>query len=118
MNPGGNSTKNLREMEGYKVHYKNSTFSGKRIELDGKYFNHCRFKDCIIVLERGDTDISGSSFENCKLLLKGNAYVIGKIIKLFTGKSPLKVLDFDEPLFEKTRTNGIPRKEVSVKRHE
>lgn len=89
-------------MERYKVQYINSTFSRQRIELDGKYFNHCQFKDCIIVLEKGDTDIAGSRFENCKLLLKGNAYIIGKIIKLFTGKSPLKVLDFDEPLFEKT----------------
>ena len=88
-------------MEGYKVQYKNSTFSGQRIELDGKYFNHCKFKDCIIVLEKGDTNITGCSFENCKLLLKGNAYTVGRIIKLFTGKSPLKVLDLDEPLFEK-----------------
>jgi len=53
------------------------------------------------VLEKGDTDISGSRFENCKLLLKGNAYIVGRIIKLFTGKSPLKVLDFDEQLFER-----------------
>ena len=118
MSPGGDFTKNTKEMEGYKVQYKNSTFSGKRIELDGKYFNHCRFKDCIIVLEKGDTDISGTSFENCKLLLKGNAYVIGKIIKLFTGKSPLKVLDLDEPLFEKKNPKRISRKEVSVKKHE
>jgi hypothetical protein len=35
-------------------------------------------------------------------MLKGNAYTVGKIIKLFTGKSPLKVLDMEEPLFEKT----------------
>ena len=118
MNPGENYTKNTNEMKGHKVQYKNSNFYGKRIELDGKYFNRCRFKDCIIVLEKGDTDIAGSSFENCKLLLKGNAYIIGKIIKLFTGKSPLKVLDFDEPLFEKTSTNGISRKGVSVKKHE
>jgi hypothetical protein len=34
-------------------------------------------------------------------MLKGNAYTVGKIIKLFTGKSPLKVLDMEEPLFEK-----------------
>lgn len=118
MSPGEDFTKNTKEMEGYKVQYKNSTFSRKRIELDGKYFNHCRFKDCIIVLEKGDTDISGSSFENCKLLLKGNAYTVGKIIKLFTGKSPLKVLDFDEPLFEKTNAKRISRKQVSVKKHE
>jgi hypothetical protein len=26
---------------------------------------------------------------------------VGRIIKLFTGKSPLKVLDMKEPLFEK-----------------
>ncbi len=89
-------------MEGYKVQYKNSNFAKQRILLDGKKFNHCEFKDCIIVLEKGETDISGCSFENCKLMLTGNAYTIGKIIKLFTRQSPLKVLDIDEPLFEKT----------------
>jgi hypothetical protein len=87
-------------MEDYKTRFKNATFTKERIELDGKYFENCRFKDCLIVLERGETDIRGSSFLNCKLLLRGSAYTIGKIIKLFTGKSPLKVLDFDEPLFE------------------
>lgn len=87
-------------MEGYKTRFKNATFSRQRIELDGKYFEKCQFKDCLIILERGETDIRGSSFLNCKLLLRGRAYTIGKIIKLFTGKSPLKVLDFDEPLFE------------------
>ena len=98
-------------MEGYRVQYKNATFSGKRIELDGSSFTHCRFKDCIIVLEKGDTSITGCSFENCQLLLKGNAYTVGKIIKLFTGKSPLKVLDFDEPLFgQKGAKGGIGEK--------
>lgn len=87
-------------MEDYKTRYKNATFSGQRIELDGKYFDKCQFKDCLIILERGETDIRGSSFLNCKLLLRDRAYTIGKIIKIFTGKSPLKVLDFDEPLFE------------------
>jgi len=94
--------KNSKEMEGYRTQYKNSTFSGQKLELDGKSFNHCKFKDCIIVLEKGETNIDGCSFENCKLLLKGNAYTVGKIIKLFTGKSPLKVLELDEPLFENT----------------
>jgi hypothetical protein len=106
MNPGGGFTKNSKEMEGYRVQYNNSVFSGQKVELDGKYFNHCKFKDCIIVLEKGETTIAGCSFENCKLLLKGNAYTVGKIIRLFTGESPLKVLDFDEPLFE----NATPKK--------
>ncbi|NWF94455.1 MAG: hypothetical protein HXY46_16290 [Syntrophaceae bacterium] len=90
-------------MEGYKVRYKNAKFFNERIELDGKSFSHCEFENCIIILEKGETDISGCSFKDCKLMLKGNAYTIGKIIKLFTGKSPLKVLDLQEPLFQNNR---------------
>jgi hypothetical protein len=34
-------------------------------------------------------------------MLKGNAYTVGRITKLFTGKSPLKVLDMEEAFFAK-----------------
>lgn len=88
-------------MENYKIRYKNSKFSNERVELDGKSFIHCEFENCIVILERGETELSGCTFKNCKLMLKGNAYTVGKIIKLFTRKSPLKVLDLEEPLFEK-----------------
>jgi len=88
-------------MENYKVRYKNTKISKQKVELDGKSFIHCDFENCIIILEKGETDVSGCTFKNCKLMLKGNAYIVGKIIKLFTGKSPLKVVDMEEPLFEK-----------------
>ena len=88
-------------MEGYKVRYKNNQFSNKKVELDGKSFIHCDFENCVIILEKGETEVSGCIFKNCKLMLRGNAYTIGRIIKLFTGKSPLKVLDVEDPLFEK-----------------
>jgi len=88
-------------MEGFKVRYKNARLSNEKVELDGKSFIRCEFDNCMIILERGETELSGCSFKNCKLMLKGNAYTVGKIIKLFTGKSPLKVLDMEEPLFEK-----------------
>ena len=88
-------------MENYRIRYKNSKLSNAKVELDGKSFIHCEFESCIIILERGETEISGCSFKNCKLMLRGNAYTVGRIIKLFTGKSPLKVLDMEEPLFEK-----------------
>jgi hypothetical protein len=88
-------------MENYKVRYKNSKFSNEKVELDGKSFIHCEFGNCIVILERGETEVSGCSFKNCKLMLKGNAYTVGKIIKLFTGKSPLKVLDMKAPLLKK-----------------
>ena len=89
------------EMEEYRVRHRNAKFTNQRVELDGKSFEHCRFENCLIILERGDTDVAGCTFTNCKLMLRGNAYTIGRIIKLFTGKSPLKVLDLEEPLFEK-----------------
>jgi len=88
-------------MEGFKVRYKNARLSNEKVELDGKSFIRCEFDNCMIILERGETELSGCSFKNCKLMLTGNAYTVGKIIKLFTGKSPLKVLDMEEPLFEK-----------------
>jgi ribosomal protein L37AE/L43A len=88
-------------MENYKIRYKNSKFSNEKVELDHKSFIHCEFENCIIVVERGETEVFGCSFKKCKLMLKGNAYTVGKIIKLFTGKRPLKVLDMEEPLFEK-----------------
>jgi len=59
------------------------------------------FENCIIILQKGETEIPGCTFKNCKLMLKGNAYTVGRIIKLFTRESPLKVLDIEEPFFEK-----------------
>ena len=88
-------------MGDYKVRYKNAKFSNEKVELDGKSFIHCEFENCIIILERGETEIYGCRFKDCKLMLKGNAYTVGRIIKLFTGKNPLKVLDMEEPLFER-----------------
>lgn len=84
----------------YKVRYKNTRFTNQKIELDGKTFDHCEFENCMIVLEDGDTTISKCRFTRCQLLLRGKAYAIGKIINLFSGKGPLKVVDFSEPLFE------------------
>ena len=88
-------------MMDFKTRYKNSRFSNQKVEIDGKSFLNCEFENCMIVLERGETEISGSRFKNCRLLLRGNAYTIGKIINLFSGKGPMKVVDFQEPLFEK-----------------
>ncbi len=81
----------------YRIDYKNKTFRDEKVELDGKSFKNCTFKGCMIIVETGDTMLSGCRFDKCKLLLRGNAYTIGKIIKVFTHDSPLKVLDLEEP---------------------
>lgn len=80
-----------------KINYRNKTFEREQVFLDGHSFRNCHFKGCLIILEFGDTEISGCRFENCKLMLKGNAHKIAKIIKTFTGESPLKVLDIEGP---------------------
>ncbi len=94
----------------YQTRYKNSRFSNQKVEIDGKSFLNCEFENCMIVLERGETAISGCRFKNCRLLLRGNAYTVGKIIHLFSGKGPMKVVDFEEPLFEKEPTTQAESK--------
>jgi len=90
----------LRNCMDCKTRYKNTRFSNQKVELDGKSFDRCEFENCMIVVETGDTEISGCRFKNCRLMLRGNAYTIGKIIHVFSGKGPMKVVDFQEPLFE------------------
>jgi hypothetical protein len=75
------------------IQYKNSKFVNQKIDLDGKSFSHCQFENCLIILEKGETALSGCTLKDCKLTLKGNAYTVGKIIKLFTRDNPLRVLD-------------------------
>jgi hypothetical protein len=108
-------------MMNFKTRYKNSRFSNQKVEIDGKSFLNCEFENCMIVLERGETEISGSRFKNCRLLLRGNAYTIGKIINLFSGKGPMKVVDFQEPLFEKDslaqHQGGKEEEDGEVKNH-
>jgi hypothetical protein len=89
-----------------KVNYRNRKFVKEKVLLDGHTFKDCHFKDCIIILEKGDTAISGCRFENCKLMLQGNAYTIARIIKQFTGESPLKVIDIEEPWIGERNREG------------
>ena len=55
------------------------------------------FEGCLIVLEKGETEIKGCTFNHCRLMLLGQALRIAKILQLFIGDKPLKVLDFAEP---------------------
>jgi hypothetical protein len=77
--------------------YKNKKFVKKRIELDGHAYQHCDFEECLIVLEKGETEIQSCTFHNCRLMLLGQALRIAKILRIFIGEKPLRVLDFAEP---------------------
>ncbi|MGQ9694664.1 MAG: hypothetical protein ACUVWV_07955 [Thermodesulfobacteriota bacterium] len=84
--------------------YKNKKFIKERVELDGKAFENCTFGECLIVLEKGETEIKNCVFERSRLMLRGQALQIAKILQNFIGEKPLKVLDFAEP--------GIFKKEI------
>jgi len=77
--------------------YKNKKFVKKRIELDGNSYEHCDFEGCLIVLEKGETELKSCTFQGCRLMLLGQALRLAKILQIFIGDKPLKVLDFAEP---------------------
>ena len=84
-------------MSSFTTRYKNKKFVKERIELDGHAYENCEFEDCMIVLEKGETEVKGCKFERCRLVLLGQALRIAKVLSLFTSGKPLKVLDFAEP---------------------
>jgi len=84
-------------MSRVRTKFKNKKFTQERIELDGHSYQHCQFEGCLIVLERGDTEIKGCTFQGCRLMLTGQALRIAKTLKIFIGEKPLRVLDFAEP---------------------
>ncbi|MCX5903727.1 MAG: hypothetical protein NTV89_09735 [Proteobacteria bacterium] len=83
-------------MPDYSITFKNKTFAHEKVELDGKQFENCDFRDCLVILEKGETRLTSCRVDHCQLLLKGNAYTIGQILALFAQDRPLKVAEFDE----------------------
>jgi hypothetical protein len=77
--------------------YRNKKFTKERIHLDGHGYENCVFWECLIVLERGETEIRSCQFQKCQILLLGQALKIAKILQTFLGDKPLRVLDFAEP---------------------
>ena len=80
----------------FKTNYQNKVFKKEVVELDDHSFKNCKFVECMIVMRKGETELKSCRFNNCQLILKENALNIGKIITMFTGSSPLKVVDFNE----------------------
>jgi hypothetical protein len=91
-------------VSGFQINYKNKKFTKERIELDGHSYTRCEFEGCLIILEKGETEIEECKFNHCRLMLQGQALRIAKILQLFIGGKPLRVLDFADPGFGKTLT--------------
>ena len=84
-------------MSGIVTRYKNKKFVKERVELDGHAYDNCTFVECLIVLEKGETEIKSCVFQKSRLMLLGQALQIAKILQNFIGEKPLQVLDFAEP---------------------
>ena len=72
-------------MSSFTTRYKNKKFVKERIELDGHAYEKCEFEGCLIVLEKGETEIKGCKFNHCRLMLLGQSLRIAKILSLFIG---------------------------------
>ena len=84
-------------MSTFRIKYKNKKFIKERIELDGHFYEHCDFEGCLIILEKGETEIETCTFKGCRLMLMGQALRIAKILQVFIKEKPLRVLHFTEP---------------------
>jgi len=100
----------------FQTRYKNKKFIKEKVELDGHSYQHCIFEGCLIVLERGETEIENCTFKNCRLMLYGQALRIAKILQIFIGQKPLRVLDFAEPgIFGESKTSATENTEGAEK---
>jgi len=100
----------------FHTRYKNKKFVKERIELDGHSYQHCEFEGCLVVLEKGETELESCTFKDCRLMLLGQALRIAKILKIFIGEKPLRVLDFAEPgIFGEKRTFATEDTEITEK---
>jgi len=103
-------------MSTFQTRYKNKKFVKERVELDGHSYQHCDFEGCLIILEKGQTEINHCTFQRCRLMLVGQALRIAKILQIFIGEKPLRVLDFAEPgIFGEKKTLATEDKEITEK---
>jgi hypothetical protein len=103
-------------MSTFQTRYKNKKFVKERVELDGHSYQHCDFEGCLIILEKGQTEINHCTFQGCRLMLVGQALRIAKILQIFIGEKPLRVLDFAEPgIFGEKRTLTAEDSEITEK---
>ena len=80
----------------FKERFVGRTFRNEIIELDGREFEHCEFVNCMVIVRRGETRLHRCTFDRCKLMLKDEAYTVGKIIQALTHGRGVKVLDLTE----------------------
>jgi len=95
-------------MNPIQTRYRNKKFAKERITLDGHGYDHCEFSECLIVLEKGETEIKDCRIQKCQILLVGQALQIAKILQIFLGDKPLRVFDFAEPGIFGERKKGTP----------
>lgn len=72
-----------------KIPVEHQTFTDDDIYLDEHSWFDCKFINCRIIIERGEFDLIQCSFDTCKLIAKGNAISIIKLLKLFYPDIPI-----------------------------
>jgi hypothetical protein len=65
---------------------------GLSVAIDGYDWEDCIFKDCEIVLSKGDLSMVNCHFHDCRLVLRDYALVVGKIIELHMQGKPINFI--------------------------
>ena len=81
--------------------FKDSSFKGGRIQLDGTHYEGCNFEDCAIVYAGGQLPILiNNGFSNCRWQFEGSAErTIAFMSQLYSGGATVLV----EQMFEQIR---------------
>lgn len=66
---------------------------GLSVSLEGYDWEGCTFKNCEILMSKGDFSLIRSHFNNCRLSLSGGAVAVAQVLELFSQGKPLKLLN-------------------------
>lgn len=58
-------------------------FVGQSVRLDYSRWVNCVFEDCEIIVRTGDFEVTGCEFRNCKLVFRGEAQTIARLMYVF-----------------------------------
>ncbi|GAH30846.1 unnamed protein product [marine sediment metagenome] len=63
--------------------FEEKVFLGQTVRLDYSRWVNCVFKECEIIAVTGDFELIGCDFQNCKLILEGEAQTVARLMYIF-----------------------------------
>ena len=68
--------------------YKGCSFKGTTVILDGNEYSECIFKECKVIVTRGNFSLKNSKFDGCNFEFGGEAANIRDLVTGLIGQKP------------------------------